>query len=100
MTDTSEYNEFVRLNNFVPQTREYLAIAFCGEAGEVANEVKKEMRPGSALHDRREMILLELGDTLYYLTALAKFYGYTLDQVIAANIEKLSARRLTTGVPA
>ncbi len=95
---TDDYNAFVDKMNFVPQTREYLTIAFCGEAGEVANEVKKSIRPGAA--PRNFEVALELGDTLYYLTAMAKFYGYTLAEIMQLNIDKLERRRVETGVPA
>ena len=95
---TEVYNNFVEKMNFVPQTREYLGLALGGECGEVLNEMKKEMRPGA--EPRHEKVAYELGDTLYYLTATAKFYGYSLEQIMEMNISKLEARKAATGVPA
>ncbi len=95
--ETNTYNDFVDRMNFVPQTREYLAIALGGEVGEVLNEIKKEIRPNSL--SRRDNIGLEIGDSLYYLTALAKRYGFSLEEIMRLNIDKLEKRRLETGVP-
>ncbi len=41
----------------------------------------------------RESLLKELGDPLFYITALATDIGYTLQDVVEANIEKLSSRK-------
>jgi NTP pyrophosphatase (non-canonical NTP hydrolase) len=43
--------------------------------------------------ERREAILKELGDPLWYITSLADDLGYTLQEVVDANVEKLSSRR-------
>ena len=40
----------------------------------------------------RDALLLELGDVLWNLTALAADYGFTLGDVARANVEKLNAR--------
>jgi len=68
----------------------YLTTAFCGEAGEVANAVKKLVRDCAT---KEEVDLQnELGDCLYYLTALAHYYEWTLQDIMQANIEKLESR--------
>lgn len=71
----------------------YCALALNGEAGEVAEWVKKvelRGRPGD-LTD--EDLLLELGDVLWYLTRMAQIKGWTLEDVMRANMAKLAARR-------
>ena len=65
-------------------------LGIAGEAGEVADLVKKEYFHG---HPRDpDKMLKELGDVLYYLSVQAWFYGYTLEEVARANNEKLAAR--------
>lgn len=61
-----------------------------GEAGETVDLLKKSHFHGKPLD--RKKLLLELGDTVYYLTALANLYGFSLAEVIQANEEKLRAR--------
>lgn len=68
----------------------YCALGLVGEAGETADKVKKWHRDGSIDH---RSVALELGDTLYYLTRLANYMGYTLEDIIRMNIEKLESRR-------
>jgi len=70
------------------------ALGLSGEVGEVMELLKKHARdgkhPGGAL-------LLELGDVLHYLTVIAAEYGWTLDDVAAANVAKLIERDERTG---
>lgn len=67
----------------------YCSIGFGGESGEVLNQIKKELRGDGS---KREEIKLELGDSLYYLTCIAKYYGYTLEDIMESNVSKLAAR--------
>ncbi len=60
------------------------------EAGEVLGIVRKERmqnRPMDAAHLREE-----LGDALWCLAIAARTAGLTLDEIAAANLEKLRAR--------
>lgn len=66
------------------------AMGIAGEAGEVVDIVKKEVFHGH-LFDRNE-IMNELGDVLHYVAGLAAMYNYTLDEVAAANLNKLRDR--------
>ena len=84
------YERFVEENWTGPKTIEFTEIGLGGEAGEVLNEIKKELRDGS---HRQEQVLLELGDTLHYLVHLSRLYGYTLSDVMASNISKLMRRQ-------
>ncbi len=66
------------------------ALGVAGEAGEIADMVKK-----SVYHDVEYAnidMLKELGDVLWYVSALARDHGFTLEQVARANIQKLQAR--------
>ncbi len=76
---------------------EFAAIGFGGECGEVLNEIKKELRDLKV--SRREFIRDELGDSLYYLVRLAALYDYDLKDIMNANVKKLKARQLETGIP-
>jgi NTP pyrophosphatase (non-canonical NTP hydrolase) len=68
----------------------YLALGLVGEAGEVSEKVKKWHRDGRIDGD---LVVLELGDVLYYLTRLANVFGYTLADVERLNRKKLTDRR-------
>lgn len=68
----------------------YPTLGLTGEAGEVAELVKKHLR-GREL-DEHEMAL-EMGDVLWYLAALADDIGIPLSVIAALNLEKLSKRK-------
>jgi len=72
----------------------YLALGLAGEAGEVANEVKKVARDhfGVVTPACRALILYELGDVLWYLARLADYLDSSLEEVAALNVEKLTRR--------
>lgn len=72
----------------------YLGLAFAGEAGEVANEIKKLYRDdkGHLTMERRQKILSEMGDCLWYMSRLAEKLGMTLAEVAEDNVRKLHER--------
>jgi NTP pyrophosphatase (non-canonical NTP hydrolase) len=74
----------------------YLALALNEEAGEVAGHVKKALRDehGKLTEDRRESLLKELGDVLWYTAVLGHVLGYRLSEVAVENIRKLEARKV------
>jgi NTP pyrophosphatase (non-canonical NTP hydrolase) len=73
----------------------YPVLGLTGEAGEVAEKVKKLLRDQDGVIDEefRQAIKKELGDVLWYLTAMAYELGFSLEEVAEANIEKLHSRR-------
>ena len=73
----------------------YPALGLAGEAGEIANKVKKLIRDGPVNRppDWREQISDELGDVLWYCAALATDLNLTLGKVAGDNINKLAARK-------
>lgn len=77
----------------------YLALGLNGEAGEVADQVKKAIRnEGQISPERREKILDEIGDVLWYITRLAIEFDTPLAEIAQANIDKLEARRAVGGL--
>lgn len=76
-------------NNFV-----YPTLGLSGEAGEVAEKVKKIIRDrgGKVDEEAREMIKKELGDVLWYVSQLATELDLQLDDIAENNIEKLYSR--------
>lgn len=73
----------------------YPTLGLCGEAGEVAEKVKKMLRDdGGTLTDTRRAALgAELGDVLWYVAQVATEAGLELDAIAAANLAKLRSRR-------
>lgn len=65
-------------------------LGVAGEAGEVADLLKKYLGHGEKL-DLVELTK-ELGDVLWYVTAIGLSVGVRLDDVMLANIAKLRAR--------
>lgn len=76
----------------------YLGLGLAGEAGEVANLIKKVYRDQKAndiLH--RARILEEVGDCLWYIAQLCEHYGVEMEGLMADNIAKLRERHEITG---
>jgi NTP pyrophosphatase (non-canonical NTP hydrolase) len=65
-------------------------LGLTGEAGEVADYLKKVRGHGHPLDP--EKMKKELGDVLWYLAVLADSFGFTLNEVAQANVDKLRAR--------
>lgn len=73
----------------------YPALGLAGEAGEICNKVKKVFRDDKGIlsEEKRREIAAELGDVLWYIAAVASDLNVDLDDVAAANLEKLASRR-------
>lgn len=65
-------------------------LGLCGEAGEVADMVKKQTWHGKSF--TANQFADELGDVLWYLADVAGACGLTLEDIAAQNIEKLRRR--------
>ena len=66
-------------------------LGLVGEAGEVAEKVKKLLRDKSKINPSE--IVKELGDVAFYLTALANYFNSNLDEVLDINMQKLNDRQ-------
>ena len=73
---------------------EYPTLGLAGEAGEVANIVKKIQRDdGGVISDEvRAKLKDELGDVLWYISACADELGLTLVEIAEYNVGKLARR--------
>ncbi len=76
-------------HNFV-----YPTLGLSGEAGEVADKIKKVLRDqdGKLEDATRTEIEKELGDVLWYIAQIATELGLSLERVAAENIKKLLSR--------
>ena len=72
----------------------YTALGLAGEAGEVANKVKKIMRDdnGNLEEKAKAEIFDELGDVLWYCATIADEIGVNLEDVAKLNLSKLKDR--------
>ena len=68
----------------------YPTLGLAGEAGEVANKVKKIVRDGKL---DKEAIGSEIGDCLWYIAAICKDLGLKMEDVAQANLDKLRQRQ-------
>ena len=66
------------------------ALGLIGEAGEIAEEMKKHLYHEHELD--HAALVKELGDVLWYLAVLAQEVGVELEEVAATNIAKLRRR--------
>ena len=73
----------------------YPTLGLAGEAGEIANKMKKVIRDKNGKIDEevRESMKGELGDILWYVAQVATELNLSLDEIAEKNIEKLSSRK-------
>lgn len=65
-------------------------LGIVGEAGEVADHVKKVIFHGHEMD--KDKLIEELGDNLWYIATLATTAGTTLEKVMEMNVLKLKLR--------
>lgn len=73
----------------------YPALGINGEAGEVAEKVKKVIRDDGSIYteEKRRELALEVGDVLWYCATMARDLGYTLEEIGEMNNAKLRSRK-------
>lgn len=73
----------------------YVVLKLNGEAGEVAEQVGKALRDdkGEWTTERRDAILKEVGDVLWYCAAICTELDTDLSEVMQINLEKLQKRQ-------
>lgn len=72
------------------QALQYLALGLNGEAGEVAEKIKKHVRDGKEID---EDFAKELGDVMWYLAQLINELDAEMSKVAQANLDKLLDRK-------
>ena len=72
----------------------YPTLGLVGEAGEVAEKIKKVIRDKKGIFDddSKNGIKKELGDVLWYLSNLCTEFNFSLEEVALQNLEKLKLR--------
>jgi NTP pyrophosphatase (non-canonical NTP hydrolase) len=95
--DFDEYQEKAKKTAIYPDIGEkfvYPVIGLVGEAGEIANKVKKIFRDkgGKIDFQTKEDLKKELGDVLWYVSQVATDMEIKLNDIATSNIEKLASR--------
>jgi len=87
----NEYQKIAKTTAVYPSeyTVVYPTLGLTGEAGEVAEKVKKHIRG-----DTKNLgnLKKELGDVLWYLSAIASDLDISLEDVARTNLKKLESR--------
>src|SRR5512137_1719808 len=96
-----EFNEYQKMarataiyagagKNFI-----YPVLGLCGEAGEVAEKIKKIIRDGDGVvtEEQKRELEKELGDVLWYIANLGVELGLEMDDIAEKNIAKLKSRQ-------
>jgi NTP pyrophosphatase (non-canonical NTP hydrolase) len=87
------YDRFVlqlfKLDTFA-QMMNHAALGVCGEAGELADAIKKHIHYGKPLD--HENVIEELGDLRFYMQAIQNMLGITEQELLQHNANKLAAR--------
>lgn len=68
----------------------YLTLGLNGEAGEVADKIKKYHRDGKL---DIGAVIYELGDVCWYVARLADAFGYSFEDILTINNSKLESRK-------
>lgn len=73
----------------------YRTLGLAGEAGEIANKVKKILRDKSGQISAEDKTILasELGDALWYIQSMASFLDIPFEDIAKGNLEKLADRK-------
>ena len=87
------YDDFVRQlfkADTEPMMALHAALGVAGEAGELADAIKKEYIYGKPRN--RENVVEELGDLRFFIQAVMNHYGITESEVLQENGNKLAKR--------
>ncbi len=72
----------------------YAGLGIAGEAGEVADEIKKAWRDDGKITDLREQaIISEVGDVLWYCAAVCEELGHSLSAAAEMELNKIKNRQ-------
>ena len=97
VSDLDMYQKVAKSTAIYPREQAiiYPTLGLTGEAGEVANKVKKIIRDGTIENHESliQEISAEIGDCLWYISVLADDIGIKLSDIANANLEKLANRK-------
>lgn len=84
----------------------YLSFGLIAEAGEVADKIAKAVRRGDIVINNNEIVSFlgdafrltgditdELGDVLWFVAMMARRLGFSLEEVMRRNLDKLADRQ-------
>jgi len=73
----------------------YCVLGLNGEAGELANNVKKVIRDsyGEVTQEMKDKLFKELGDCHWYLSQIATELGFKTNDILDYNLSKLASRQ-------
>ena len=97
VSDLDMYQQVAKQTAIYPREQAiiYPTLGLTGEAGEVANKVKKIIRDdGNKINEGLvQEISAEIGDCLWYISVLADDIGIKLSDIANANLIKLANRK-------
>lgn len=69
-------------------------LGLSGEAGEVADKIKKIVRDkgGQISEEDKAEVVKELGDVLWYVATAARYLGVPFSEVARVNVRKMESR--------
>ena len=97
VSDLDMYQQVAKTTAIYPREQAiiYPTLGLTGEAGEVANKVKKIIRDGTIENHESliQEISAEIGDCLWYISVLADDIGVKLSDIANNNLVKLANRK-------
>ncbi len=89
ISDLDQYQR-AALRTIGANTLTTAVLGLCGESGEIADYLKKALAQGHPFE--RGVMKKELGDVLWYVSAVAHLLDMNLSEIAQANVDKLLAR--------
>jgi NTP pyrophosphatase (non-canonical NTP hydrolase) len=94
--DLTEYQEFAKRTAIYPEDLKviYPAIGMANECGEALGKIKKTIRDKNRnFNINKDEIVSELGDVLWYMSAIATDLNVDLSEIAEKNVEKILRRQ-------
>lgn len=92
VTDSFDTSKEIKITDIAFMAK---ILGLVGESGEFAEKIKKIYRNNNGLmsEDEKAELIKELGDVLWYIAVLAKYFDTDLEKVAKINLDKLSSRK-------
>lgn len=93
---TKEYQEFTDTTAKYPpeEALNYIFLNLAAEAGEAAGKYAKAIRDDWEFEEFREKVKPELGDVLWHISQACNELGFTIDELMLENRDKLRLRMM------